>query len=148
VTLDTDPNDVGSTDANKQSAVFRLFASNFSTAGVIQDEVQDPPFVCPEKLKCPSAGWVRASIPGPLGVLDPFAFPNEMVIEIHYDATAFKDGITENGYVMFHQKNDGTIDPISRPCSKNPAPCLVDVDLDRNGDLIAIAKGTENFRYR
>ena len=146
--LDTDPNGVGPTGVNPQSAVFRLLAFNFSTAAVIQDEVQDPPFVCPPKLKCPSAGWVRASVPGPPGLIDPFGSPNLMEITIHYDASAFLDGITENGYVMFHLKDTGVLERITRPCSKNPAPCLVDVDLDQNGDLTAIALGTENSRYR
>ena len=65
----------GRTAGNKQSAVFTLLAFNFSTAAFIQDEVPDPPFVCPEKLKCASAGWVRRSIPG-----SAFTFPSEMVI--------------------------------------------------------------------
>ena len=143
VTLDTDPNHQGATPGNPQSAVFTLFASSFSTAAVIQDEDDAPAFECPKTLKCPSAGWVRASIPGL------FTFPSSMLIELHYDATAFKDGITESGYVMFHLKDNATTaEPISRPCSKNPPPCLVDVDIDKNGDLTAIAKGTENSRYR
>jgi uncharacterized repeat protein (TIGR01451 family) len=146
LTLDTDPDNSGATSSDKQFAIFRLLAFNFSTTAVIEDEVEDPSFVCPEKLKCPTAGWVDASIPGL--VPDPFAFPSKMEIELHYDATALEKGTTEKNYAMLHLKNDGVLEPISRRCSSNPAPCLIDVILQRDGDLVAIALGTGNSRYR
>lgn len=151
VKLNTDAAGQGPTADNVRTAFFTLKALNFATTALIKDQVGDLGFVCPEKLRCPGGGWTEASVPGPLGSINPFVFPNVFLVELRYDATTVPSGLTEKNYVMFHMDDDGTLDPpegISRPCSKNPAPCLVDVDLLKNGDLIAIALGTENIRYR
>jgi uncharacterized repeat protein (TIGR01451 family) len=148
LTLDTDPDGSGATGSDTRTAKFKIFASGFSTTAVINDQVEDAGFVCPEKLKCPGGGWTQASIPGPLGTLNPFAFPSSLEVELHYDATTVPNGLTEKSYVMLHLTDAGVLERISEPCSSDPPPCLKDVDLQSNGDLIASALVTENIRYR
>jgi hypothetical protein len=148
VALDTDADASGPTGTDKRTAKFTLFAFGFFTTAAINDSVEDPGFVCPAKLKCPTGGWTDVTAPGPSGVPDPFAFPSSFQVELNYDASTVPNGLTEKSYVMLHLTNAGVLQQISRSCSSNPPPCLKDVDLQSNGDLTAIALTTGNHRYR
>jgi hypothetical protein len=144
IELSTDPDGSGPTDQDKRTAKFTLLANLFSTTAVIDDEVDDASFECPEKLKCPDGGWTDATIPA-FG--NPFA---QFLVELNYDALTVPPGLTEKAYEMLHVDDLGNLEHISRRCtSSNPAPpCLVDVDLQKNGDLKAVAKVFGNHRFR
>ena len=152
VTLDTDSNGTGATGTDTRTAKFRLFPIGFATTATVNDTVQDPGFVCPNKLKCPTGGWTESFIPGANGLSDPFVFPSVMEIELHYDVSTLPSGLTKKSYVLLHDDdynaNTKSYEQISRSCSSNPAPCLEDVFFDENGDLIVTALVTGNWRYR
>jgi len=148
VDLSTDATGNGPEGANKRTAVIRVLASDFFSTAQITDEGPDNGFVCPTNLKCPGGGWTETKIPGPPGRSDWFADPSLFEITLTYDVLTVPNGLTTKGYVMFHQRNDGTIEQISRRCNKNPAPCIKDVHFEDDGDLVATALGTENIRYR
>ena len=156
LTLNTDPNNTGPTGSDKRTAKFRLFPVGFATTAVINDEVEDPGFVCPTsptKLKCPSGGWTESFIPGANGLTDPFVSPSLMRIELRYDVTTLPAGLSRKNYALLHDDdynaNTKNYEQITRSCSSStPAPCIEDFFFLDNGDLVVIALVTGNWRYR
>ena len=159
--LDTDIDGSGTNAvSDERTAKFTLAANTFATTAVIQDEVDDPGFVCPPGLKCPTGGWTQAVIPGPSGdpllIQDPGPFmpPNEMHIELVYDVSTLPLNLTERNYVLLHDRdyNPGTknYEQIDQHCTGgNPQPpCLEDVDFVDGGDLYVKALVDGNWRYR
>jgi uncharacterized repeat protein (TIGR01451 family) len=150
--LNTDYDNTGATLADPQTAKFNLLPIGFSTTAVVDDDVADSGFVCPTGLKCPTGGWVEATVPGPLGLLDPFRPPSEFRIEIRHDASQIPTGLTENKYVLLHDLdyNPATknYEQIKRRCSSNLPPCLDDVKKQADGDFLITAQVNGNWRFR
>jgi uncharacterized repeat protein (TIGR01451 family) len=147
--LNTDYDGTGATRDDPQTAKFNLRAVGFSTTALVDDDVPDPGFVCPNGLKCPTGGWVQAAVPGPLGVKDPFAPPGEFKIEIRHDASQIPPGLTESKYVLLHDNPAlPAYEQIKRRCGSNPPPCLEDVKVLADGDFLIKAQVTGNFRWR
>jgi uncharacterized repeat protein (TIGR01451 family) len=152
LTLNTDYDNTGATLQDPQTAKFTLLnriPNGFSTTAVVDDDVPDAGFVCPTGLKCPTGGWVQAVVPGPLGLLDPFAPPSEFKIEIRHDASQIPSGLTESKYVLLHDNPAlPAYEQISRRCSSNAPPCIDDVKKLAGGDFVITATVTGNFRWR
>lgn len=147
--LDTDYDGTGATVDDPQTAKFTLLANGFSTSALVDDDVPDPGFVCPNGLKCTTGGWVQAAVPGPPGLANPFAPPNEFKIEIRHDASQIPPGLTESKYVLLHDNPAlPAYEQIKRRCSSNPPPCLDDVTKLADGDFLIKAQVTGNFRWR
>jgi uncharacterized repeat protein (TIGR01451 family) len=152
VALNTDYDNTTATPADPQTAKIDLLASGFSTTAIIDDDVPDSGFVCPQGLKCTTGGWVEAVVPGPLGLLDPFRPPSEFKVEIRHDASQIPQGLTESKYVLLHDLDyDATTtdyEQVKRPCSSNPPPCLINVQKLADGDFLVTAQIQGNWRIR
>jgi uncharacterized repeat protein (TIGR01451 family) len=150
--LNTDYDNTGATLNDPQTAKFTLLnriPNGFSTTAVVDDDVPDAGFVCPTGLKCPTGGWVQGVVPGPLGLLDPFAPPSEFKIEIRHDASQIPPGLTASKYVLLHDNPALTdYEQITRRCSSNAPPCIDDVKKLADGDFLITAQVNGNFRWR
>jgi uncharacterized repeat protein (TIGR01451 family) len=153
LTLNTDPDQSGATGTDRRTAKFKLFAFDFSTTAVIDDEVEDPGFVCPDKLRCPGGGWTESFIPGRNGLTDPFVGKSSMEIELRYDVSTIPNGLTTKNYVLLHDADYNpttkAYEQVSASCGSNPKPpCLKSVVEQADGDFVVTALVTGNWRWR
>jgi uncharacterized repeat protein (TIGR01451 family) len=149
--LNTDYDGSGTTANDPQTVRLDLLAKGFSTTATVDDDVPDAGFVCPARLKCPTGGWVEASVPGPPGKPDPFKSPSSFKIELSYDSTVIPSGLTRQNYVLLHDKDDPNTriyEQIKRSCKSNPPPCLDDVQVLADGDFLIKATVNGNWRFR
>jgi uncharacterized repeat protein (TIGR01451 family) len=156
VTLNTDTDNTGATPGDQRTAKFVVLATDFFTTAVINDQVSDAGFVCPDGVRCPSGGWTEAVIPGPLGnPLAPFLPPNRMELELRYDEMSLPPGLTPAKYVLLHDRDyDPTTknyEQVTALCaSSNPVPpCLRGLPVKlSDGDLFVRALIDGNWRWR